>query len=105
VPTAQLVRAMLGPDHTDRRQLRDLVATKPALRPTLLGCELQAAPATRLGIVIDDLVDLILGPELAARTPMPLLPAGLTLLALPAHQLLRLRARLRSPLRPRLRRI
>ena len=71
----------------------------------LLGSELATAPAARIRIVIDDLIDLILGPQLATRTPMPRLPASLALLALPAHQLLRLRARLRPPLRPRLRRI
>ena len=55
--------------------------------------------------MIDDLIDLILGTQLATRTRMPRLPASLTLLALPAHQFLGLRSRLRTPLRPRLRRI
>ena len=105
VPTAQLMRAVLGPDHADRRQLRDLVATEPPLRTPLLGGELTTAPTTRIREVIDDLIDLILRPQHATRTAMPRLPASLALLALPAHQLLRPRPRLRPPLRPRLRRI
>jgi hypothetical protein len=52
--------------------------------------------------MIDDLIHLILGPELPARAAMP----GLTTrLALAAQQLLRLRPGLRPTLRPRLRRI
>jgi hypothetical protein len=35
VPTAQLMRAMLGPDHANRRQLRDLMATEPRGTATL----------------------------------------------------------------------
>ena len=87
--------AMLGPDHADRRQLGDLMATEPPLRAPLLGGERAAAPTARVRVVIDDLIDLILGTELATRTPMPRLPAGLALLALPPRQLLRLRARFR----------
>ena len=67
--------------------------------------ELPTTPAARIRVVIDDLIKLILSPQLATRTPMPRLPSNLTLLALSAHQLLRLRARVRPPLRPRLRRI
>jgi hypothetical protein len=96
---------MLAPDHTDRRQLSDLMTTEPPPRTPLLGGELAAAPATRIRVVIDDLINLILRPQLATRTPMPRLTARLALLALPAHQFLGLRARFRSPLRPRLRRI
>ena len=59
--------------------------------------------AAPLRIVIDDLVDLILRPQLTTGTLVPRLTASLTLLALPAHQLLRLRTRFRTPLRPRLR--
>ena len=44
VPTAQLVRAMLGPDHADRRQLGDLVATEPPARPALLIIEPRPHP-------------------------------------------------------------
>jgi hypothetical protein len=55
--------------------------------------------------VIDDLIDLILGPQLTTSTPMPGLPTSRPALAFPAHQFLRLRARVRTPLRPRLRRI
>src|ERR1700733_12906233 len=105
VPAAQLVRAMLGHDHTDRRQLRDLMAAEPAARPALLPIEPMSASATRLRIVIDDLIDLILGFELATRAGMPLLPTGLATPAFPAHQLLGLRPGLRPPLRSRLRRI
>ena len=104
VPAAQLVRAMLGHDHADRRQLGDLVATEPPT-PALSIIEPTSATATRLRIVIDDLIHLILGLQFATRTPMPGLPTSLTPLALPVHQLLRLRPRLRSPLSARLRRI
>src|SRR5204863_5690544 len=105
VPTAQLVRAMLAPPHADRRQLRDLMATEPPSRPTLILTEPAAAPTTPVRVVIDDLIHLILRPQLATRTPMPRLTACLALLASSAHQRLRLCARLRPPLRPRLRRI
>ena len=93
---------MLDHDHADRRQLRDLMATKPSARPARTRGELAATTTAGLGIVIDDLIDLILGLELPARTPMPRLTAGL---ALAAQQLLGLRPRLRPPLLPRLRRI
>jgi len=55
--------------------------------------------------VIDDLIHLILGPQLATRTAMPGLPTSLAALAFPAHQFLGFRARLRPPLRPCLGRI
>ena len=99
------MRAMLGPDHGDRRQLRDLTATEPPPGPPLLLGELVATPAARPRVVIDDLIDLIRGTQLATRTPMPGLPASLTLLALPPQQLLGLRSRLHTPLRTRPRRI
>jgi hypothetical protein len=56
------MRAMLGPDHADRRQLRDLMATEPPPRLLLGASELATAPATRVRVVIDDLIDLILRP-------------------------------------------
>jgi hypothetical protein len=93
---------MLDRNHADRRQLADLVAAEPSLRSALLIGELATAPATRIRVVIDDL-DLILRLQLTTRTPMPGLPglpASLTLLALAPHQLLRLRASFRPPLRP-----
>jgi hypothetical protein len=105
VPAAQLVSAMLGPNHADRRQLRDLAAAEPPARPALLFSKLPSASTAPIRIVIDDLIHLILRLELATRTPMPRLTARLTRLALPTHQLLRLGPRLRPPLRPRLRRI
>ena len=105
VSTAQLVRAMLGHDHADRRQLADLVATEPPARPALPNIEPTSASATRLRVVIDDLIHLILGPQLTTRTPMPGLPTSLAALAFSAYQFLGLRASLRPPLRPRLRRI
>jgi hypothetical protein len=83
----------------------NLMATERPARPALLSGELAAAAAARLREVIDDLIQLILGLELATRTAMPRLPASRALLTLPTHQLLRLRPRLRPPLRPRLRRI
>jgi hypothetical protein len=95
------MRAMLDGDHADRRQLADLMATEPPARPTLLLLEPTPAPTTRVRVVIDDLIDLILGPQLTTGTLMPWLPTSLTLLAFPAHQFLGLCARLRPPLRPR----
>jgi hypothetical protein len=98
VPAAQLVRAMLGEDHADRRQLGDLVATEPATRPALLRIKPMPAPATRIGIVIDDLIHLIRRLQLTTSTPMPRLPARLVPLTLPPRKLLGLLARLRPPL-------
>ena len=105
VPAAQLVRAIFGHDHADRRQLGDLVATEPPARPALRIIEPTSASATRIRIVIDDLIHLILGLEFATRTAMPGLATSLAPLGLPAHQLLGFRTRLRSPLSARLRRI
>ena len=103
VPTAQLVHAML--DHADWRQLGALVATEPPARPALPKIEPTSASATRIRVVIDDLIHLILGPQLTTPTPMPALPTSPAALAFPAHQFLDLRASFRPPLRPRLRRI
>jgi hypothetical protein len=80
-----------------------LVATEPSLRSALPVGERVTAPATRVRVVIDDLIDLILRLQFTARTSMPRLPTSLTLAAVPAHQLLRFRARLRPPLCPRFR--
>jgi len=105
VPTAQLMGAMLAPDHADRRQLAHLMATEPPARPALPVLEPTSASAACIRIVIDDLIHLILGLEFATRTLVPGLPTSLTPLAFSAHQLLGLRARLRPPLSTRLRRI
>ena len=96
---------MLDDQHADRWQLSDLMATEPATWPALMLAELTAAATARVRVVIDDLIDPVLGSELATRTAMPLLPARLALGALPGQQLLRLRTRLRTPLLTRLRRI
>ena len=93
--------AMLGHDHPDRRQLADLMATEPPARPTLPVIKPASATATRVRVVIDDLIHLVLGFEIATRTPMPGLPTRLASLALTAHQLLGLRTSLRPPLRAR----
>jgi hypothetical protein len=95
---------MLAPDHADRRQLGDLVATERMARPALLLIELAPASAARFRKVIDDLIDLILWLQFPARTLMPELPTSRTPLALPPRKLLRLRAGLRPPLLTRLRR-
>jgi hypothetical protein len=92
------MRAMLGPDHADRRQLCDLVATEPATPRALLHRELTSATTALLRIVIDDLIDLILRLELAPRTPMPGLAARLAPLTFLARQLLGLRPRFRPAL-------
>jgi hypothetical protein len=99
------VGAMLGPPHADRRQLRDLTAAEPTARPALLGRERTLAYATHIREVVNDLIHLIRRLELPAGATVPGLAALLTTLTLFAHQLLSLRARLRPPLRPRLRRI
>jgi hypothetical protein len=101
----QPLRAMLDHDHADRRQLKDLMTTEPATAPALILAELTAAATTGVRVVIDDLIDLVLGRKLATRTPMPILPTRLALGAILGQQLLRFRARLRTPLLTRLRRI
>ena len=97
--------AMLGHDHADRRQLADLVATEPPARPALPVIKPASTSATRLRVVIDELIHMILRLEIATRTRMSGLHTTLATLILPAHQLLGLRASLRPPLRPRLGRI
>jgi hypothetical protein len=96
---------MLAHDHADRRQLGHLVAIQPPVRTALLIIKPAPASATRLWIVIDDLIHPVLRRELATRTLVPGLPTRFATLALPAHQLFGLRARLRPPLRARLGRI
>ena len=81
------------------------MATEPPTRPALPIIEPTSASATRLRIVIDDLIHPILRLQIATRTPMPALPTSRSSLAVPAQQLLGLRPRLRPPLSPRLRRI
>ena len=49
VPAAQLMGAMLGHDHADRRQLAHLMATEPPVRPALPIIEPASASATRSG--------------------------------------------------------
>lgn len=78
---------------------------EPARRPTRILAELMATTPTRARVMLDDLVDLVLGGEPAARARVSFLPARLALGALPCQQLLRLRARLRPPLLTRLWRI
>jgi hypothetical protein len=99
---AQPVRAMLGHHDSDRRQLRELVTSEATRRPAFVGHELAPTAAANIRIVIDDLIELVLRPELAARALMPRLP---TRLALAAQQLLGLRPGLRPPLLTRLGRI
>ena len=97
--------AMLGPPHADRRQLSDLATTEPTAptaRPTLLLIEPCSTVAALLRKVIDDLIDLIGGLELATGALVSGLPASRALLTFATHQFLGLRARLRPPLRPRL---
>jgi hypothetical protein len=71
VPATQLVRAMLTHDHADRRQLPDLMATEPARRPALFCSESTPAVAARIRVVIDELIHLILGLQLATSAAMP----------------------------------
>jgi hypothetical protein len=81
------------------------MTTEPPTRTALLPAEATPTAATRIRIVIDDLIHLILRLQLATGTPMPGLSPSLALLTFPADQFLGLRARLRTPLRPRFRRI
>jgi hypothetical protein len=99
------MRAVLDQQHADRRQLGDLVAPEPAAGPLLMLAELMPAAATRLRVVRDDLIDLILACQPTARSTMAFLPAGPALGAVLGQQLPGLRARLSTPLLTRLRRI
>ena len=76
------------------------MAAEPATRPLLLGRELCAARAARSREVIDDLIHLIRRLVLATSATMPGLRTLLASLTLPPRELLRLRSRLRPPLRP-----
>jgi hypothetical protein len=81
------------------------MAAEPAAPRALLLREPLTTTTTRLRVVIDDLIDLILRPQLTSRTLMPGLPARLAPLAFLASQLLRLLPRFRAALLPGLRRI
>jgi hypothetical protein len=105
VPAAQLMRAMLAEENADRRQLSDPMATKPTTRPLLLRREPATAAATHPRVMIDDLIHLIRRLQLTTRATMPRLPTLRSPLTPFAHQLLRLRPRLRTPLRARFGRI
>jgi hypothetical protein len=97
------MRAMLGEAHADRRQLRDLLATKPATRPLLLSRELSAARAAHIREVIDDLIHLIRRLQLTTSATVSGLPTLLATLPLAPRELLSLLARLRPPLLTRFR--
>ena len=47
------------------------MATEPPTRAALLFTEPMPASTARVRVVIDDLIDLILGPQLTTRTRMP----------------------------------
>ena len=102
---AQTMAAMLPNNQRDRRQLDDLTPTRTPRRQLLLIAELVPATAAAVGVVIDELVDLILAGERPAGALMPGLPTRSAPLPIPRQQLLRLRPRLRPPLLTRLRRI
>src|SRR5947207_15164554 len=95
---------MLGHHDGDRRQLGDLVAPKPPARDPLVPAELVPATTAPLGVVIDDLVDLVFRQQLASRSPVAGLAARLALAAA-LGQLLGLRPGLRATLLTRLGRI
>ena len=102
---AQTVRPMLGHDHRDRRQLRDLTPARTPRGQLLVLAELVPAAAAAVRVVVDELVDLILGRQRTAGTLMPRLTPGSASFAILGQKLLRLRPRLGSPLLTRLRRI
>src|SRR5215208_2221746 len=99
---AQPLGAMLDDEHADRRQLADLTTTEPAARPTLILCELVPAAAASIRVVLDDLVDLVLGRQPATGAPMALLRARLVPASALGQQLLGLRACFLAPLLTRL---
>jgi len=74
------------------------MATEPATRAALLRTEPLPARATRIGVVIDDLIDLILGPQFTTGAPMARLSTRLAALTLPPRKLLRLLACFCPPL-------
>jgi hypothetical protein len=55
------------------------MTTEPATGPALILAELTTAATTRVRVVIDDLIDLVLARKLATRPAMPLLPTRLAL--------------------------
>ncbi len=59
---------MLGDPDRDRRQLRDLMAVWLASGFSLAGAEVPSTIRAALGPVIDDLVQLRFGHELASRS-------------------------------------
>jgi hypothetical protein len=96
------MRAMLDHHHADRGQLGELMAAEPARGPALRERERTTASPTGVGIVIDDLINLVLRREPPTRAAMSRLPARL---ALAARELLRLRSGLSPALLTRLGRI
>jgi hypothetical protein len=95
---------MLENDHRDRRQFGHLMATWTPRGNLLSVAELVPAAVTGIRVVIDELIDLILGQKLATRPLVPKLGARLAL-PVALRPRLRLRARFRAPLGTRLRRI
>jgi hypothetical protein len=79
--------AMLGHDHADRRHLKDLLAAEPPARTALVISKPPPASTTRVRVVINDLIHLVLRFEITTRTLVPGRPTRLPTLALPAHQL------------------
>jgi hypothetical protein len=99
------VRAVLGHHDRDRRQLSDLVAPRTPRRDALLVCEHIPAATTALGVMIDDLIDLIFRGQAAPRPLVAGLSTRPAALAVGLRPLLRPGPRLRAPLRARLGRI
>ena len=67
--------------HDARYTTTSETTTAPPARPALPNIEPKSAPATRIRVVINDLIHLILGQQLTTRTPMPALPTSLAALA------------------------
>jgi hypothetical protein len=72
------VGAVLGDPDRDRRQLRDLVALGLADGLSLGATETASAARAALGPMVDDLIKLGLGHELASRALVTRLPTLLT---------------------------
>ena len=102
---AQAVGAVLCHPHRDRRQLGDLVATEAGGEMALLLAKAVPAAPAGVGVVVDDLIDLVLRGERSPRTTVPGLSAGLAPLALAVHQLLGFLAGLGAALLAGLRRV
>lgn len=93
---------MFSDDDRDRRQLNDLAASEPRAPDALLLPELAGTAAARQREMVGELVDLLLGQQLAPRASSAMLARLAGRCALARRRLLGLRARLGAALLRRL---